>query len=136
MRMMTLAMLVFLVAIGAATFIESANGIQAAKILIYNALWFEVLLVYLGMNLISNMVKHQMFKREKIAMLSFHLSFLIILIGAGVTRFISFEGLMVIREGQSVNYIYSSDPHLSIRINDGKMQYKFKEKMLKITIWI
>ena len=62
MRMMTLAMLVFLVAIGAATFIESANGIQAAKILIYNALWFEVLLVYLGMNLISNMVKHQMFK--------------------------------------------------------------------------
>ncbi len=134
MRMMTLAMLVFLVAIGAATFIESANGIQAAKILIYNALWFEVLLVYLGMNLISNMVKHQMFKREKIAMLSFHLSFLIILIGAGVTRFISFEGLMVIREGQSVNYIYSSDPHLSIRINDGKMQYKFKEKMFMSTI--
>lgn len=134
MRMMTLAMLVFLVAIGAATFIESANGIQAAKILIYNALWFEVLLVYLGMNLISNIFKYQMFRREKIAMLSFHLSFIVILIGAAVTRFVSFEGLMVIREGQSVNYIYSSDPHLSIRINDGKMQYKFKEKMFMSTI--
>jgi cytochrome c-type biogenesis protein CcsB len=134
MRMMSVAMIVFLVAIAIATFIESANGIQAAKILIYNALWFEILLVYLGMNLISNIVKYRMFQREKMAMLAFHVSFLIILIGAGVTRFVSFEGLMLIREGQSVDYIYSADPHLNIRINDGKMQFKYKEKMFMSTI--
>ncbi len=134
MRMMAVAMIVFLVAIAVATFIESANGIQAAKILIYNALWFEILLVYLGMNLISNIFKYQMFQREKMAMLSFHLSFIVILIGAAVTRFVSFEGLMLIREGESVNYIYSADPHLNIKINDGKMQFKFREKMFMSTI--
>ena len=48
MRAMTLGMLVFLIAIGLATFIESTHGIQAAKILIYNGTWFEILLLFLG----------------------------------------------------------------------------------------
>ena len=89
MRMMAVAMIIFLVAIGAATLIESTHDIQTAKILIYNALWFEVLLVYLALNLIANIFRYRMFQREKIAMLMFHLSFLVILIGAGITRFIS-----------------------------------------------
>ncbi|MFY7945257.1 MAG: hypothetical protein ACOVNZ_11770, partial [Crocinitomicaceae bacterium] len=47
MKLMTLAMIIFLVGIGAATFIESIYGIQSAKIIIYNATWFEILLLYL-----------------------------------------------------------------------------------------
>ncbi|MEN9400585.1 MAG: hypothetical protein RL632_1688 [Bacteroidota bacterium] len=129
MRMMALAMIVFLVAIGAATMIESAYDIQTAKIIIYNALWFELLLVYLGMNLIANIFRYKMLQREKIAMLTFHLSFIVILIGAGVTRYFSFEGMMLIREGEQANFIYSADPHLWLRINDGKQQLTYTEKM-------
>lgn len=128
MRMMAVAMIIFLLAIGAATFIESAYDIQAAKIMIYNALWFEVLLTYLGMNLIANIFRYKMYQREKIAMFMFHLSFIVILIGAAVTRFISFEGLMLIREGEKSNVIHSSDPHIWFRINDGKLQYTYSEK--------
>ena len=79
MRMMASAMIVFLVAIAAATLLESQYDIQTAKILVYNAKWFEILLVYLGLNLIANIIRYNMFQREKIAMLSFHLSFIIIL---------------------------------------------------------
>lgn len=129
MRMMALAMIIFLVAIATATFLESSYDIQTAKILIYNAKWFEILLVYLGLNLIANIFRYKMFQREKIAMLSFHLSFIVILIGAGITRYISFEGMMMIREGQQSNVIYLSDPHLWFKINDGKMQYSYAEKM-------
>lgn len=129
MRMMALAMIVFLVAIGAATMIESNYDIQTAKIIVYNALWFEVLLVYLGMTLIANIFRYQMFQRQKVAMLTFHLSFLVILIGAGVTRYFSFEGMMIIREGEQSNFIYSADPHLWLRINDGKQQLTYAEKM-------
>ena len=82
MRMMAVAMIVFLVAIGAATLIESTYDIQTAKILIYNALWFEVLLTYLSIILVANIFKYKMYQREKIAMFMFHLSFLVILIGA------------------------------------------------------
>ena len=130
MKMMTLGMFIFLFAIGAATFLESIYDTQTARIIIYNALWFEILLTYLGMNLISNIFKYQMYKREKIASLAFHLSFIIVLIGAGATRYISFEGMMMIREGERSNIIMSSDPHLWFKINDGKMQYSYNEKML------
>ncbi|MFN5147549.1 MAG: cytochrome c biogenesis protein CcsA [Flavobacteriia bacterium] len=128
-RMMTIAMFIFLSAIGAATFIESAFDIQTAKIIIYNALWFELLLVYLALNLIANIFRYNMFQREKIAMLMFHLSFIVILVGAGVTRYISFEGMMMIREGERSDVIYSADPHIWFKINDGKMQYSYSEKM-------
>lgn len=118
MRWMTVGLILFLVGIGAATFIESIYGIQSAKIIIYNATWFEILLVYLSLNLLSNIFKYKMFQREKIAMLLFHLSFIIIIIGAAVTRYISFEGLMVIKEGTTSDFIYTSEPHILVHMQD------------------
>lgn len=120
MKTMALGLVVFLFAIGMATFIESKYGIQAAKIVVYNASWFVVLLLFLGLNLISNIFTYKMFRREKIAILSFHLAFLIIMLGAGVTRFISFEGVMVIEEGQTSSFIYTSDPHLLVQVQNKK----------------
>lgn len=129
MRMMAMCMIIFAVAIGAATMLESIYDIQTAKIFIYNALWFEVLLTYLTLNLIANIFRYRMYQREKIAMLMFHLSFIVIIIGAAITRFVSFEGLMMIREGAQSDFIYAHDPHLWFRINDGKLQYTYAEKM-------
>lgn len=122
MKMMAFAMIVFALSIGYATILESKYDTQTAKVLIYNAKWFEALLVLLGLNLIANIVRYKMFQREKIAMLMFHLSFLVIIIGAAVTRYVSFEGMMLIREGSQSNFIYSSDPHLAYRIHDQKLQ--------------
>jgi len=129
MRMMAVAMIIFLVAIARATFIESIHDIQTAKIMVYNAKWFEILLVYLAICLVVNIFNYRMFKREKIAMLMFHLSFIVMLIGAGITRYVSFEGLMMIKEGQQSNFIYSSEPNLWFKINDGVKQYTNSEQM-------
>lgn len=118
MRWASIGLVVFLVAIGAATFIESIYGIQAAKITIYNATWFEGLLLYLTLALVSNIFRYKMWSREKIAVLSFHLAFIVIMAGAAVTRYVSFEGLMVIREGGSSNFIYTADPYLLINAQD------------------
>ncbi|MBB78428.1 MAG: hypothetical protein CL844_05445 [Crocinitomicaceae bacterium] len=123
MSMMALGMFIFLFAIGIATLLESKYDVQTAKILVYNATWFEILLAYLCINLISNIFRYKMLQRQKIAMLVFHLSFIIMIIGAGVTRFFSFEGLMLIRENEQTNFIYSSDPYIWFKINDGKLQY-------------
>lgn len=129
MRMMALAMIIFFVAIGSATIIESLHGIQAAKIMIYNATWFEILLVFLALNLIANIFRYNMFQREKMALLSFHLSFIIIIAGAAVTRYVGFEGLMMIREGEKSNVIYLSDPHLYVKVHDYKMEKKDNRKL-------
>jgi cytochrome c-type biogenesis protein CcsB len=122
MRAMAMAMVVFFVAIGCATFIESYYNVQASKFWVFNAHWFEILLAYLCINLIANIVRYKMWRREKIAVLTFHLSFIVIIIGAGVTRMFGYEGLMLIREGATVNTIYSADPYLWLKIDNGKLQ--------------
>lgn len=126
MRAMALAMMVFFIAIGTATFIESGYGVQAAKISIYNALWFEILLAYLSVNLIANIFRYRMWMREKIAMLAFHVSFLVIMIGAALTRFIGFEGVMHIREGEASNIIHSGDPYLTLFSHGDHLKYSEK----------
>lgn len=127
-RMMAIGMLVFLLSIGFATFIETKFDTQSAKLVVYNAMWFELLLTYLALSLIANIFRYKMFRPEKIAILFFHLSFIVMLIGAGVTRYVSFEGLMVVKEGQQADFIYSSDPYFWMKVNDGKMQYTWDQK--------
>ncbi|MCF8329236.1 MAG: cytochrome c biogenesis protein CcsA [Crocinitomicaceae bacterium] len=120
MRYISMALLLFLLAIGSATFLESIYGIQTAKIVVYNSTWFTLLLIYLSFGLISNIFTYQMWQAKKIALFSFHIAFLIIMIGAALTRYIGFEGLMVIREGSSSNFIYSADPKLLVFADDGQ----------------
>lgn len=120
MRLVAIGLLIFLIAIGAATFIESIHGVQAAKIVVYNALWFTTLLSYLSIAMVFNIIHYRMWQSEKIALFSFHVSFLIIMLGAAITRYTGYEGLAVIREGTAVDYIYTSDPKLLVSISDAK----------------
>ena len=157
MRMMALGLFIFLFGIGTATFLESIYDIQTAKLLIYNAIWFELLLVYLTISLVVNIVRYKMWKREKIAMLMFHLSFIVIIIGAAITRYCSFEGVMKLPEPdpqtgilRPVDYIFSADPRIKVFIDNKyveetvylsekvkpnfKVNFKFPEKNKNITV--
>lgn len=122
MRMMAIAMFIFLVAIAGATFLESTYDTQTSKLFIYNAMWFNLLLTYLALNLIANIMRHRMIQLRKWSVLLFHVSFIVILIGSAVTRFASFEGMMIIPEGDKTNVLYSSNPHISYRITDKVQQ--------------
>jgi len=128
MKMMAVSMVIFAVAIAEATFIESDYGTPASKIAIYNALWFEILLLHLSITLIVNMVKYKMYQREKWATFAFHLSFLLIIVGAALTRYVGFEGQMRIAEGETTNVLYSATPYLTLKSNDLVNQYTHQEK--------
>lgn len=119
MRAMAMGLFVFLAAIAIATFIESYETTQAAKLWVYNAKWFELLLAFLCVNLVANIFRYEMWRREKIAVFLFHISFIVIIIGAWITRYISYEGMMMIREGAASNIVYTSDPYLWVNVNDG-----------------
>ena len=122
MKLMTLGLFFFGFVVGYATFIESWYGTQSAKAIVYNASWFEGLLVYLALGMVANIIRYRMWVREKIAILMFHLSFIVIIIGAGVTRYAGFEGIMLIRENSQSNIIYSADAFVQIYATDGKME--------------
>ncbi|MDG5799313.1 c-type cytochrome biogenesis protein CcsB [Marinilabiliaceae bacterium ANBcel2] len=103
-----------------ATFIENDYGTHAAKALVYNTIWFEFLFVLLGVNMLLNLFKHRTWQKGRTAVFIFHISFIVILIGAAITRYSGYEGLLHIREGHSANVLLSSDPYIKATyINKG-----------------
>lgn len=118
MTTMGVLLSVFAIMLAAATFIENDFGTDAAKALIYNATWFNILLFLLAVNLIANTFIYKMYKLEKLPLLIFHLAFVVILIGAAITRFISFEGMMHLREGETGNTILSDKTYIEINAGD------------------
>ena len=126
MKSMAVLTLIFAFSIAYATFVENDYGTHAAKALVYNSRWFEVLLVFLGLNLLGNIFIYKLYTSKKVPQFLFHLAFLIILIGSGITRYYGYEGVMHIREGGVSNKMVSSDIYFTIRHN-GK---SFSKKLL------
>ncbi len=111
--------MIFAIAIGYATFIENDFGTATAKILIYNAKWFEGLLVLLSINLIGSILVNKMIAKKQWAIFLFHIAFIIIGIGSLITRYYGFEGSMHIREGASSNTIVSDASYINIKAESG-----------------
>ena len=130
MRLMAFLIILFFVAIGYATFIENDFGTQTAKSLIYNTKWFEAIIVLLCINMLANINRYKLWRKEKWAVLMFHISFIIIVIGAGITRYISFEGMMPIREGEQTNLIISDQTFLQIKVHNNALQYQYDKPLL------
>ena len=120
----TLGLLViFAIAMAAATFIENSYDTITAKLLVYNAKWFELLMLLMILNFIGSVKRYDLLTRKRLSGFLFHTAFIIIIIGAGVTRYIGFEGRMHIREGASSNFIFSDHTYLNVRANDGSEDY-------------
>jgi cytochrome c-type biogenesis protein CcsB len=123
-------LLVFAAAIGTATFIENDFGTPAAKAIVYDARWFEALLVLTAISLIGSIFKYKMFERKRYVTVTFHFSFVIILIGAAFTRYIGWEGTMMIREGESSNEIISERPYIQVTMAKDGETYSFDDHYL------
>jgi len=130
MKTMAVLMLVFAVSIGYATFVENDFGTATAKALIYNARWFEALMGILALNLSYNIIRFKMWKKGKGLVFLFHVAFLVILFGAAVTRYVGYEGMMHIREGETENKIVSSETFLKIDYDAAGKSGEFKKKLL------
>ena len=114
MPFMAVLMIILIVVLALATFVESAYSTQTAWAVVYGTHWFEFLMLLIGFNLVGVMVKQKFFRKKKIVVLLFHLSFILILLGASITRFISYEGNMHIRENQSSNVMLSSNAYIDV----------------------
>ncbi len=133
-RLMAVLFFAFATAMGIATFIENDYGTQTAKALIYNAWWFELIMFFFVINFFGNIFRYNLFKKEKWSVLMFHLAFLFILIGAAVTRYISYEGMMVIDEGETTNTFFSETNYLNVLIDNNEFQKTIGEKLL-LSAW-
>jgi cytochrome c-type biogenesis protein CcsB len=121
-------LLIFAAAIGTATFIENDFGTLAAKSAVYSARWFEGLLFLTSISLIGSVFKYKLYERKRYSVLFFHLAFVVILIGAAFTRYIGWEGTMMIREGATSNVVISSQPYVQVSVDKNGKKYYFDEE--------
>ena len=119
-KLMAFLFIAFPTAMGVGTFLETFYSTTAAKIWIYNARWFEVIMLLLMLNFIGNIFKYKLLRKEKWAVLSLHLSFTLILLGAFTTRYFGFEGVMPIREGDESNKMISEKTFLTVLVDGEK----------------
>jgi len=133
-RLTAILFILFATAMGIATFIENNFGTQTSKALVYNTWWFEAIMLFFIINFFGNIFRYRLYKKEKWAVLLFHTSFLLILIGAGVTRYTGYEGIMVIQEGEATNLFLSETTYVNTIIDDGKQQKEFSKKIL-LSAW-
>ena len=127
-RLTAILFLLFGASMGVATFIENDYGTQASKALVYNTWWFELIMLIFVLNFIGNIFKYRLFRKEKISVLLFHLAFILILLGAGITRYISFEGMMPIQEGQTTDKMLSEKTYLTVIVDDDKDQLEINKR--------
>lgn len=110
--------IVLLIAYGSAcavaTFVENDYGTPSAKALVYGTQWFDLLHLLLVLNLIGVLLVSRVLQRKKYASFLFHSSLVVIFIGAAITRYYGFEGLMHIREGEQSNTIESQEEFITV----------------------
>ncbi len=123
MQITGMLIMVFALAIAYATFVENDFGTPTARLLIYNAWWFEVLLLLLSINLGGSIVVNKLVSRKRWPVFLFHFGFLVILAGAAVTRYTGFEGMMHIREGESSSRLIASTKSLKISARSNREEY-------------
>ncbi len=72
-RLMAVLFLGFALAMGIGTFVESKYSTETARIWIYNAWWFEAIMVFFVINFGGNMFRYRLFRWEKWPVLTLHL---------------------------------------------------------------
>ena len=127
-------MILFAIAIAVATFIENDFGTSSAQKLIFKAGWFELLLLLFGAANLFNMFNFQLIRQKKWSTLAFHASMVIILLGAAVTRYFGYEGMMHIRQDSSTSYFLSADTYLNFEAHQNGEEFTFDEPVLFATL--
>ena len=128
--LMGVLLLIFAISMAIATFIENGYGSPAAYNFVYDTRWFELILLLLAINLIGQMIIFKLYRKSKLTVFLFHISFVLMIAGAGITRYTGWEGTIHIREGEEQNNCYSSEKYLGYTLKDetGSILNKSSEK--------
>ena len=124
------ALLLLAMILGFATFVESSYGADAAKALVYGSWWFELLLLFLSVSMTVVYITKKMYLKEKMTVGLFHLAFILMIIGAALTRYVGEEGVIHIREGESSSELVTSEQYFHMLLSKGDQHFEAEQKVL------
>lgn len=121
--------LLFAMVCGIATFIEHYYSTAMAKVAVYETLWFEILLAIAALSLCYNIIVFKLYRKDKLAVGLFHFAFVLMIMGAGITRHWGQDGQIHLRKGEQVSYFLSQNNQQTQSIN---LPFKLELKDFKI----
>jgi hypothetical protein len=133
-RLTATLFLVFAVAMATGTFLDAGQDTSPTpltRVLIYNSWWFEAIMIFFVINFVGNIFRFRLFRKEKWVTLTFHLAFILILVGAFTTRHFGFEGMMSIREGETENTFLSREVYITTYIDGDYEINGVKQRLVK-----
>ena len=120
-KLMAILFITFAIAMAVGTFVENDYDTDTARIWVYNTWWFEAIMGLFVVNFIGNISRYRLLKKENWAVLVLHLSWVFIIVGAGVTRYFGNEGMISLREGETTNTYLSDRTYITAMV-DGNYQ--------------
>ena len=119
-RLTGMLFIVFAIAMAVGTFLDAGQDTSPtpySRTLIFNALWFELIMLFFIVNFTGNIFKYNLLSLKKWPVLLLHFSWIFIILGAFITRYHGFEGVMSIREGETENSFISEKTYVKIYID-------------------
>jgi len=116
--LMGVLFVIFAAAMAVATFLENDYGSSAAYNMVYNTRWFELILILLAANLVGQLIILKLFRKSRLPGALFHISFIIMIIGAGITRYFGWEGTIHIRRGEIQNECFSNEKYIGYSVKN------------------
>lgn len=129
-KTMAFLFVVFFLAIAVATFIEHNYDTITSKKMVYHAWWFKAVMILLCVNFIGNIKRYGLLRKEKWSILLIHLGMILTLVGAGITHYIGFEGIIRVKEGDITNTMWSAEPYLEFMVIDEKSGQSYRHPFL------
>jgi magnesium-transporting ATPase (P-type) len=97
--------LTLMIVLAAGTILESLEGAQAAKILIYDTWWFSLILFFLGFNVFMVTIDRIPWQKKHTGFLITHLGIIIVLVGSFITQAQMIDGQMQVEENDGESFV-------------------------------
>lgn len=104
-RLAVPVMLGLIISVAIGTIFESRYSAEYAKMFVYDALWFQILLLLLAVNIFCSMMSRYPWKLRHLGFVVTHTGMLTLLAGSLVTKIYGIDGSIQIQEGQSQNTV-------------------------------
>jgi len=122
---LTLISLAGIAMIAATLYERSVNPAVATSAVhnrFYGSYWFAALIVLLALNVFMTVINRYPWKWFQAGFIVTHLSIVVIIVGAAVTRMAGLEGVVILREGQSTSEVALRRPTLRVSSSNGQIQ--------------
>ncbi len=116
------------IVIAIATLIENKFSTDLSWQLVYDSMWFEILIIIIAILMVVNFARIFIKREFKLGTIMLHMAILLIIIGGVSKKHLGYKGELYLVENEKSNIIYSEDYYMTLNAhkNNKELEYIVK----------